>query len=185
MKDKPTIAAAVILLLSLILSFYITVYDQELKKNKSDSDVEIFITKEPVSIPPHLVESNKNSIFKELKFLISSKLKNQRHFIHSLIDSYEYEISDFWKEVLNNFEIFEYYKAYPEAFIRRLILMPTFTGNKEFDQDELVEEKPLEYPDFDYRSIRYRVSLVPDTIERAKMLVDYFYKRICLSFGLY
>ena len=145
----------------------------------------IFITKEPVCIPPHLVESNKNSIFKELKFLISSKLKNQRHFIHSLIDSYEYEISDFWKEVLNNFEIFEYYKAYPEAFIRRLILMPTFTGNKEFDQDELVEEKPLEYPDFDYRSIRYRVSLVPDTIERAKMLVDYFYKRICLSFGLY
>ena len=61
--------------------------------------------------------------------------------------------------------------------------MPTFTGNKEINQDELIEEKPLQYPDYDYRSIRYRVSLVPDTIERAKMLVDYFYDRVNMSLG--
>ena len=103
--------------------------------------------------------------------------------MYSLIDSYEYEISDFWKEVLNHFEIFEYYKAYPEALIRRLILMPTFTGKKEFEPDEDREEKPLVYPDYDYRSIRYRVSLVPNTIERTKKLVDYFFDRINISLG--
>ena len=182
MKNKPTIAAAIILFLSLILSFYITVYDQELKKNKSD--VEIFIPKEPVQIPHQLIETNKISIFKELRLFVLNKIKNQRRFMYSLIDSYEYEISDFWKEVLNHFEIFEYYKAYPEAFIRRLILMPTFTGNKEFEpDDDNKEAKPLVYPDYDYRSIRYRVSLVPNTIERAKQLVDYFYDRINISLG--
>ncbi len=181
MNNKPTIAAAIILFLSLVLSFYITVYDQELKKNKSD--VEIFITKEPVALPLQLIENNKKSIFIKSRNFVVNNIKNQRRFMHSLIDSYEYEISDFWKEVLNHFEIFEYYKAYPEAFIRRLILMPTFTGNKEINQDELIEEKPLQYPDYDYRSIRYRVSLVPDTIERAKMLVDYFYDRVNMSLG--
>ncbi len=181
MKNKPTIAAAVILFLSLILSFYITVYDQELKKNKND--VEIFIPKEPVAIPQQLIDKNQNSIFIKSRLLVLNKIKNQRHFMYSLIDSYEYEISDFWKEVLNHFEIFEYYKAYPEAFIRRLILMPTFMGNKEFELDEDREDKLLVYPDYDYRSIRYRVSLVPDTIERAKRLVDYFYDRINISLG--
>ena len=181
MKNKPTIAAAIIFFLSLILSFYITVYDQELKKNKND--VEIYITKDPVQIPLQLIESNKNSIFKEFRVFVLNKIKNQRRFMHSLIDSYEYEISDFWKEVLNHFEIFEYYKAYPEAFIRRLIFMPTFTGNKEFEPNEDIEAKPLVYPDYDYRSIRYRVSLVPDTIEKAKQLVDFFYDRINISLG--
>ncbi|MBR4330940.1 MAG: hypothetical protein IKO19_01830 [Candidatus Riflebacteria bacterium] len=181
MKNKPTIAAAIILFLSLILSFYITVYDQELKKNKSD--VEIFFPKEPVDIPKQLIEFKRNSLYKEFRSLMLNKLKNQRRFMYSLIDSYEYEISDFWKEVLNHFEIFEYYKAYPEAFIRRLILMPTFMGNKEFELDEDREDKLLVYPDYDYRSIRYRVSLVPDTIERAKRLVDYFYDRINISLG--
>ena len=182
MKNKPTIAAAVLFFISLVLSFYITVYDQELKKNQND--VEIFITKEPVDIPKQLIESSNSSILKKIKVLISSRLKKQRHYLHLLIDSYEYEISDFWKEVLNHFEIFEYYKAYPEAFIRRLIFMPTFTGNKEFDQENIKEEKPLEYPDYDYRSIRYRVSLVPNTIDRVKLLIDYFYNRIILSLGI-
>ena len=181
MKNKPTIAAGIMLFLSLVLSFYITVYDQELKKSKSD--VEIFITKEPIEIPKQLIEFRRNSFYKEFRILMLNKLKEQRRFLYSIVDSYEYEISDFWREVLNHFEIFEYYKAYPEAFIRRLILMPTFTGNKEFEQDESVVEKPLNYPDYDYRSIRYRVSLVPDTIERAKKLIDYFYDRINMSLG--
>ena len=181
MKNKPTIAAGIMLFLSLVLSFYITVYDQELKKNKSD--VEIFITKEPVEIPKQLIEFKRNSLYKELRILMYNRLKEQRRFLYSIIDSYEYEISDFWREVLNHFEIFEYYKAYPEAFIRRLILMPTFTGKKEFEEDELEVQKPLNYPDYDYRSIRYRVSLVPNTIERAKQLIDYFYDRITLSLG--
>ena len=54
---------------------------------------------------------------------------------------------------------------------------------KEFEEDELQVQKPLNYPDYDYRSIRYRVSLVPDTIERAKKLIDYFYDRINMSLG--
>ena len=180
MNNKPTIAAIIMLLLSLTLSFYITVYDQELKKNKSD--VEIFITKLPIDIPQQLIENN-HSVLIQFRHELLKQLKRQRHYVHSFIDSYEYEISDFWKEVLNNFEIFEYYKAYPEAFIRRLVLMPTFTGNKEFDQDDDRIEKPLKYPDYDYRSIKYRVSLVPDTIERTKLLFDYFYDRINIALG--
>ena len=181
MKNKPTIAAIIMLILSLSLSFYITVYDQKAKLNKND--VEIFITKQPIDIPQQLINGNHNSVLNQIRLLIINSLSNQQRFLHLLIDSYEYEISDFWKEVLNNFEIFEYYKAFPEAFIRRLILMPTFTGNQEYDQDNLEEEKPLKYPDYDYRSIRYRVSLVPDTIERIKLVIDYFYNRINLSLG--
>ena len=89
MNNKPTIAAAIILFLSLVLSFYITVYDQELKKNKSD--VEIFITKEPVALPLQLIENNKKSIFIKSRNFVVNNIKNQRRFMHSLIDSYEYE----------------------------------------------------------------------------------------------
>ncbi len=181
MKNKPTIAAIIMLLLSLSLSFYITVYDQKAKLNKND--VEIFITKQPIEIPKQLIEFRQKSLIIKIRLELLDKLKNQRQFMDSLIDSYEYEISDFWKEVLNNFEIFEYFKAYPEAFLRRLILMPTFTGNKEWEIEEIDDRKPPTYPDYDYRSMRYRVSLVPDTIERTKLIIDFLYNRINMSLG--
>ena len=179
MNNKPTIAATIIFIISIILSFYITIYDQRLKTK--DNDVEVYITKSPIEVPNNLVNQDKSYLFIYTRKSLIKSIKDKRRLLHSLVDSYEIEISDFWREVLNHFEIFEYYKAYPEAFIRRLIFMPTFTGIKEFEETE--EERPLIYPDYDYRSIRYRVSLVPDTIEKTKELIDFFYYRILASLG--
>ena len=181
MNNKPTIAAIIIFIISIILSFYITIYDQRLK-TQNNNDVEVFITKSPIEVPENLVNKEKSHLFIYTRKLLVKTIKNKRRLLHSLVDSYEIEISDFWREVLNHFEIFEYYKAYPEAFIRRLIFMPTFTGRKEFE-DSIEYERPLTYPDYDYRSIRYRVSLVPNTIENIKQLIDFFYYRILASLG--
>ena len=180
MNNKPTIAAFVIFFFSLILAFLITASEQEYKAKKKD--VEIFIVKQPVELPKDVIRKEKVSFFVLTHNYFVRELKNKRRFLFSLVDSYEIEISDFWREVLNHFEIFEYYKAYPEAFIRRLVFMPTFTGNKDYLENE--EEQPAVYPDYDYRSIRYRVSLVPDTIERLKLLIDFFYTRFAISLGL-
>lgn len=179
MNNKPTIAAIIIFIISIILSFYITIYDQNLKTK--DNDVEVYITKSPIEVPKNLVNQDKSHLFIYTRKSLIKSIKDKRRLLHSLVDSYEIEISDFWREVLNHFEIFEYYKAYPEAFIRRLIFMPTFTGIKEFEETE--EERPLTYPDYDYRSIRYRVSLVPNTIEKTKEIIDFFYYRILASLG--
>ena len=179
MNNKPTIAAIIIFIISIILSFYITVYDQSLKTK--NNDVEVYITKSPIEVPKNLVNQEKSHLLIYTRKILVKSIKDKRRLLHSLVDSYEIEISDFWREVLNHFEIFEYYKAYPEAFIRRLIFMPTFTGIKEFE--DLEEERPLTYPDYDYRSIRYRVSLVPNTIEKTKELIDFFYYRIIASLG--
>ena len=182
MNRKPTIAAFVIFAMSLILAFLITVSEQEAKVPKKD--VEIFVVKPPIDVPKSVFNNEKLSFYKATKDYLKIELKNRRRFLFLVVDSYEIEISDFWREVLNHFEIFEYYKAYPEAFIRRLILMPTFTGNKELLYEDDSNEKPVVYPDYDYRSIRYRVSLVPNTIDNLKAFIDFFYFRIKLSLGL-
>ena len=181
MNNKPTIAAFIILVLSLILAFLITASEQDSRASRKD--VEVFIVKQPVDVPQNIIDNESIFILKKIMNNINYELKRERRFLFRIVDSYEIEISDFWREVLNTFEIFEYYKAFPEAFIRRLVFMPTFTGNKDYLEKEDIYEKPVTYPDYDYRSIRYRVSLVPDTIERAKMLVDYFYDRVNMSLG--
>ena len=183
MNNKPTIAAIIILIVSLLIAFQITVYEQESKI--SDTDVEIFVTKPPVDIPEIITNQESSLSLKNIKDFLVSKLKDTRKYLYLITDSYEVEISDFWKEVLNTFEIFEYYKGYPEAFIRRLILMPTFTGCDVLSEAEegMIDEKPLSYPDYDYRSIKYRISLVPNTINAIKAVIDYFYCRILYSLG--
>ena len=179
-NKSPTIAAIIILLISLSLAFYITVYEQNSKI--PSGDVEVFITKPPVDYP---IFNRPQSVFINISSFLLKNLKQERAYLYSLVDSYEIEISDFWKEVLNQFEIFEYYKAYPEAFLRRLIYMPTFTGNYGFIEDNENFEKPIVYPDYDYRSIKYRVSLVPNTIDNMKAIIDYFYYRIKISIEMF
>lgn len=183
MNNKPTIAAIIILIVSLLIAFQITVYEQDSKI--SDTDTEIFVTKLPVEIPDNIINQESSLSFKNLKRYLVSELKAKRNYLYLLTDSYEVEISDFWKEVLNTFEIFEYYKGYPEAFIRRLVLMPTFTGCDILSEEEEgnIGEKPLSYPDYDYRSIKYRISLVPNTIKAIKAVIDYFYFGILYSLG--
>lgn len=184
MKNNPTIVAVIIFIISISLAFYITFKEQESKVKKND--VEIFTIKSPVEVPPQFIFNENISFMRFIMNSFTKEIKNKRLFLHNLVDSYEIEISDFWREVLNYFEIIEYYKGYPEAFIRRLIFMPTFTGNKDYLGDEIDDDKPKIYPDHDYRSIRYRVSLVPNTINNIKELIDYFYFRIvsALSLGI-
>ncbi len=184
MNNKPTIIAIILFALSITLAFYITMREQESKI--SQKDVEIFYPKSPVEIPKNVIE--KNPILKTCHDFAINELKKKRRYLHLIVDSYEIEISDFWREVLNYFEIIEYYKGYPEAFFRRLIFMPTLTGYKYLDQEENddetnMNEKPIVYPDNDYRSIRYRVSLVPLTIERIKMVIDFFYFKFIIALG--
>ena len=179
MNNKPTIAAFIILVLSLFLAFLITASEQDSRASKED--VEIYIVKQPVDVPQNLINREPISVYTIVRNSISDNLKGKRRFLFLVVDSFEIEISDFWREVLNTFEIFEYYKAFPEAFIRRLVFMPTFTGNKDFLENEDNDEKPIDYPDYDYRSIRYRVSLVPDTIDRIKAIIDFFYSRFSIS----
>lgn len=177
MKQKlPTIAAFVMLAISLTIAFFITTGQNPGQNKPGLSDVEIIINK-PESRPVASAIMPEKSLLIEVCLMLKEKLKANRKYIFTIIDSYEVEIGDYWREVLNKFEYFEYYKAFPEAFIRRLIFMPTFTGNKEFI-DETTEDKPVVYPDNDYRSFRYRVSLVPDTISSLKSIVDFFYFRI-------
>lgn len=180
MNNKPTIVAFVLFFLSLTLAFFITASDN--KKDKDNNDIEIFVVKQPVDIPNNVLQNNE-SLLVTIKTFITDSLKNYKSFLYNVIDSYEIEISDFWKEVLNHFEILEYYKSTPDAFIRRLIIMPTLTGRKEIEPVE-IDSKPIIYPDYDYRSIKYRVSLVPDTIETMKSIVDYFFNRIKISLNI-
>lgn len=179
MNNKPTIAAFIILVLSLILAFLITASEQDSRATRKD--VEVFIVKQPVDVPQNIINNESIFILKKIMNNINYELKRERRFLFLLVDSFEIEISDFWREVLNTFEIFEYYKAFPEAFIRRLVFMPTFTGNKDYLERDDIYEKPMTYPDYDYRSIRYRVSLVPDTIERTKAVIDFVYSRLAIS----
>ncbi len=182
LNNKPTIAAIIILIVSLLIAFQITVYEQESKI--PDSDVEIFVTKPPVDIPNQIFNKEPSLSYKNIRNYLINELKDTKKYLYLLVDSYEVEISDFWKEVLNTFEIFEYCKGYPEAFIRRLILMPTFTGANVLSEEEgIISEKPISYPDYDYRSIKYRVSLVPNTINAIKAVIDYFYCKILYSLG--
>lgn len=183
-QNLPTVAAFVMLAISLTIAFFFTVRQAPVqKKSDFNNDVEIIINKSEskssvsVSIP-------EKSIFIESYAFLSDSLKANRKYIFAVIDSYEVEIGDFWREVLNKFEYFEYYKSFPEAFIRRLIFMPTFTGNKELSDEAVVDDKPVIYPDNDYRSFKYRASLVPDTIRFMKDIVDFFFLRlkICLFF---
>ena len=182
MNNKPTIAAFVIFGISLILAFLITASEQNSKTPQKD--VEIFVVKQPIDVPNSLITDTQLSIFKKAKNYLTNELRSKKRFLYLIVDSYEVEISDFWREVLNHFEIFEYYKAYPEAFLRRLILMPTFTGNTEFNDEIESDDKPIVYPDNDYRSIRYRVSLVPETIKKIKDIIDYFYSRISIALSI-
>lgn len=182
MNNKPTIAAFIILGISLILAFLITASEQNSKTPQKD--VEIFVVKPPIDLPKTLNQDAQLSIYKKTKNYLINELKTKKRFLYSIVDSYEIEISDFWREVLNHFEIFEYYKAYPEAFLRRLILMPTITGNTEFNEENDSNEKPIVYPDNDYRSIRYRVSLVPETIKKIKDIIDYFFSRIAIALSI-
>lgn len=179
MNNKPTIAAFIILVFSLLLAFLITASEQDSRATRKD--VEVFIVKQPVDVPQNLIDKEPVFVFKKIRNNIIDELKGKRRFLFLLVDSFEIEISDFWREVLNTFEIFEYYKAFPEAFIRRLVFMPTFTGNKDYLERDDIYEKPMTYPDYDYRSIRYRVSLVPDTIERTKAVIDFVYSRLAIS----
>ena len=178
-KNLPTIAAFVMLAISLTIAFFITMKQNPEHGKPIVNDVEIIINKPEVDSTVIL----EKSLLIEVCLMLKDKLKANRKYIFTIIDSYEIEIGDYWREVLNKFEYFEYYKAFPEAFIRRLIFMPTFTGNKEFI-DETTDDKPVVYPDNDYRSFRYRASLVPDTISSLKSIVDFFYFRIknCLFF---
>ena len=105
MNNKPTIAAIIIFILSIILSFYITIYDQNLKKN--NNDVEVYITKSQIEVPKNLVNQDKSHLFIYTRKSLIKSIKDKRRLLHSLVDSYEIEISDFWCEVLNHFEIFE------------------------------------------------------------------------------
>ena len=182
MNNKPTIAAFIILGISLFLAFLITASEQNSKIPQND--VEIFVVKQPIDVPKTLTTDAQLSNYKKVKNYLINKLKNKKRFLYAIVDSYEIEISDFWREILNHFEIFEYYKAYPEAFLRRLILMPTITGNTEFNEEVESEEKPIAYPDNDYRSIRYRVSLVPETIKKIKDIIDYFYNKIAIALSI-
>ena len=179
MNNKPTIPAFIILVLCLILAFLITASEQDSRASRKD--VEVFIVKQPVDVPQNIINNESIFILKKIMNNINYELKRERRFLFLLVDSFEIEISDFWREVLNTFEIFEYYKAFPEAFIRRLVFMPTFTGNKDYLERDDIYEKPMTYPDYDYRSIRYRVSLVPDTIERTKAVIDFVYSRLAIS----
>lgn len=181
MNNKPTIAAFIILVISLFLAFLITASEQDYRASKKD--VEVYTVKQPIDVPLNLFNIEPIPVYKRVRDYINNELKGERRFLFLLVDSFEIEISDFWREVLNTFEIFEYYKAFPEAFIRRLVIMPTFTGNKVFLENDNIDEKPMVYPDYDYRSIRYRVSLVPDTIDRIKAVIDFFFSRFFISLG--
>ncbi len=181
-KNLPTIAAFIMLAISLTIAFFITMKQHPEHSKPVIDDVEIIINKPEVNSVASTIIQEK-SLLIEACLMLKDKLKANRKYIFTIIDSYEVEIGDYWREVLNKFEYFEYYKAFPEAFIRRLIFMPTFTGNKEFI-DETTDDKPIVYPDNDYRSFKYRASLVPDTISSLKSIVDFFYFRVkfCLFF---
>lgn len=178
MNKKPTIAAFIIFFLAITTAFFITASDN--KSKDIDDEVQIFVVKQPVEVPSKILNNSSINYFKEFKSYVSTQINKNHSYLYRLVDSYEIEISDFWREVLNHFEIIEYYKGVPEAFIRRLILMPTFTGIKEVEPINIYQ-KPLTYPDYDYRSIKYRVSLVPNTISQIKEIIDYLFNRIKIS----
>lgn len=174
-KYGPSIAAFVLFSFSVVISIFISSW-QAMPANQPSDDVEIIIKKSDKTVKAE----NQDFVSKEcgisdIGVLLKQKLDSVRKTAFCVIESYEYEIADGWQEVLNVFEFFEYCRACPEAFVRRLIIMPTITGNKDFYEE--VDSKPVSYPDDDYRSFKYRTSLVPNTIAAMKSVVDFFYNR--------
>lgn len=176
MSKKVIIIALIFSTIALALVFFSLPKENDLENKPKD--VEIFIAKSSMElkIPKPIIKSFWWG--GHLRLTLINNVKALRMYFHLIIDSYQYEIYDFWVEVLRNFEVFEYYKAFPEAFIRRLIFMPTFTGRKDLLDYEEKGSNLIVYPDYDYRSMRYRTSLVPDTINGAKGIVDFIYSLV-------
>ena len=181
MKNKTTITAIIIFITLLLLVLFIT--DNKPKTKKNSKDVEILITKQPIEIIPKIKTQKNNSFIIFIRNSLVNELNKKRKYLHQVIDAHEVEISDICREFLYYYDDFEYYINLPKAFLRRVIFMPTFSGNRLFDENDNLYNKPINYSDNDYRSIKFRVSLVPNTIEKLKNIVDFFFNKILISLG--
>lgn len=176
----PTIVAYIIFAFSMLACMYVnTCMIPDVRENNKDVEITIKNT-EKASLNTDYKEVDSYWILFTKR--LRKKLDSARKTAFNIIDSYQYELADGWREILNTFEIFEYCKALPEAFIRRLIFMPTLTGNKEYCEEE-VESKPRVYPDTDYRSFKYRTAFVANVIDGLKAIVDLFYNVIKSCLG--
>ena len=178
-KSKSRCSGIVVILIMIIAAIAFMMFQSANIQKQTSDDVEIII-KEPVKkvITPSDKQS-RNSLITSLK----NHLDNQRKTLLLAVDANEFTISEFWKQVLDYFSAFEYYSAIPEAFLRRtMVVVCLWRHNPLDEEDDETEFYPKQYPDNDWHSLRYRASLVPDTIDKLKYLINLFFDTLLSIF---